>query len=186
MRMNTLLHERHLLEAVRQGVISQTQAEALLNLARTEAGGAGRVPDTGWLGLAQAAVAAAVVGGVAVATIDHPYRTPAGLELLAALTAGGLFLGAGLALKRWRVAEAPAAPLPTPTRGAAPTPRPRSPRQQAVLDGLAEGRSVREISEELGITARTVETYRAVLKRKLGVHSKSQLTKRLVGRHESA
>jgi hypothetical protein len=111
MRMNTLLHERHLLEAVRQGVISQTQAEALLNLARTEAGGAGRVPDTGWLGLAQAAVAAAVVGGVAVATLDHPYRTPAGLELLAALTAGALFLGAGLALRRWRVAEAPAAML---------------------------------------------------------------------------
>lgn len=111
MRMNTLLHERHLLEAVRQGVISQTQAEALLNLARTEAGGAGRVPDTSWLGLAQAAVAAAVVGGVCIATVDHPYRTPAGLELAQSLGAGALFLGAGLALRRWRVAEAPAAVL---------------------------------------------------------------------------
>jgi hypothetical protein len=111
MRMNTLLHERHLLEAVRQGVISQSQAEALLNLARTEAGGAGRVPDTSWLGLAQAAVAAAVVGGVCVATVDHPWRTPAGLELVQSLGAGGLFLGAGLALRRWRVAEAPAAVL---------------------------------------------------------------------------
>jgi hypothetical protein len=111
MRMNTLLHERHLLEAVRQGVISQAQAESLLNLARTEAGGAGRVPDTSWLGLAQAAVAFAVVTGVCIATVDHPYRTPAGLELLAALTAGAMFLGAGLALRRWRVAEAPAAVL---------------------------------------------------------------------------
>ncbi len=111
MRMNTLLHERHLLEAVRQGVISQTQAEALLNLARTEAGGAGRVPDTSWLGLAQAAMSAVVVGGVCVAIVGHPYRTPAGLELTAALSAGGLFLGAGLALRRWRVAEAPAAVL---------------------------------------------------------------------------
>jgi hypothetical protein len=111
MRMNTLLHERHLLEAVRQGMISQAQAEALLNLARTEAGGAGRVPDTGWLGLAQAAVAAAVAGGVCIASVDHPWRTPAGLELAQSFGAGALFLGAGLALKRWRVAEAPAAVL---------------------------------------------------------------------------
>ncbi|MFO0624801.1 MAG: hypothetical protein U0325_04230 [Polyangiales bacterium] len=109
--MNTLLHERHLLEAVRQGVISQSQAEALLNLARTEAGGAGRLADTSWLGLAQAAVAAVVVGGVCVATVDHPWRTPAGLELAQSLGAAALFLGAGLALRRWRVAEAPAAVL---------------------------------------------------------------------------
>lgn len=111
MRMNTLLHERHLLEAVRQGVISQTQAESLLNLARTEAGGAGRVPDTSWLGLAQAAVAAAVVGGVCVASVDHPWRTPAGLELMQSLGAGVLFLAVGLTLRRMRTAEAPAAVL---------------------------------------------------------------------------
>lgn len=111
MRLNTLLHERHLVEAVRRGVITQPQAEALLNLARTEAGGAARVPDTSWLGLAQAAVAFAVVTGVCVATVDHPYRTPAGLELVQSLGAGAVFLLAGLALRRVRVAEAPAAVL---------------------------------------------------------------------------
>ena len=76
---------------------------------------------------------------------------------------------------RAAAAQAPSPPLPVHTRGAITAHRPLSARQQAVLDGLAAGKTVREISEQLGITARTVETYRAVLKRKLGVHSAAAL-----------
>jgi two-component system nitrate/nitrite response regulator NarL len=113
---------------------------------------------------------------IALTAFDDPL-TASRAERAGAVAFLSKDIGAGglVAAVRSAVAEAPAAPLPTPTRGAGPTPRPLSPRQQAVLDGLAEGRSVREISEELGITARTVETYRAVLKRKLGVHSAAAL-----------
>lgn len=83
---------------------------------------------------------------------------------------------AGLvAAVRSAVAAAPPPPLPVLARTPTPPHAPLSPRQQAVLDGLASGRSVREISAELGITARTVETYRAVLKRKLRVQTAAAL-----------
>lgn len=111
MRMNTLLHERHLLEAVRRGVISQSQAEALLGLARTEEGGDAKLPDTSWLGLVQAAVALFVTVGVSVANVDHPYRTPAGEEGARSLLAAVVFFAAGYALRKVRSAEAPAAVL---------------------------------------------------------------------------
>lgn len=57
-----------------------------------------------------------------------------------------------------------------------------SPRQQTVLERLSAGRTVREISAELQINARTVQTYRATLKRKLGVHSTEEI--RALGRSQ--
>ncbi len=111
MRINTLLHERHLLQAVQRGLITQEQAEALLVLARSEAGGGARMPDTGWLALAQAAVAAVVVVAVAIANTEHTWRTSGAEEIVRGLGAMVVFLGLGLGLRRVRVAEAPASVL---------------------------------------------------------------------------
>lgn len=111
MRMNTLLHERHLLEAVRRGVITQSQAESLLNLARTEEGGDATIPDTSWLGLVQAALAGIVVSAVAISNVESPYRTPPGEELARGVLGFVVFFGLGLWLRRVRSAEAPAAVL---------------------------------------------------------------------------
>ena len=60
-----------------------------------------------------------------------------------------------------------------------------SPREREVAVGIVNGRSRADIAMRLGITASTVATLTKRLYRKLGVHSKSQLTKRLVGRHET-
>ena len=60
-----------------------------------------------------------------------------------------------------------------------------SPREREVAVGIVNGRSRADIATRLGITASTVATLTKRLYRKLGVHSKSQLTKRLVGRHET-
>jgi len=60
-----------------------------------------------------------------------------------------------------------------------------SPREREVAVGIVNGRSRADIAARLGITASTVATLTKRLYRKLGVHSKSQLTKRLVGRHET-
>jgi DNA-binding CsgD family transcriptional regulator len=60
-----------------------------------------------------------------------------------------------------------------------------SPREREVAVGIVNGRSRSDIAARLGITASTVATLTKRLYRKLGVHSKTQLTKRLVGRHET-
>jgi len=52
-----------------------------------------------------------------------------------------------------------------------------SPRELQVLRLLAVGRSNKEIGLGLGISTRTVETYRARLIRKLGVHSTAELVR---------
>lgn len=109
MRVNTLLHERHLLEAIRRGVITHPQAEALLAIARTEPGGAARLPDLGWLGLAQGAVVALAAFVACVANMDHAWRTPPSLEIGRALAAAAGLAIAGHALRRYRWAEVPAA-----------------------------------------------------------------------------
>lgn len=58
-----------------------------------------------------------------------------------------------------------------------------SPREREVAVGIVNGRSRADIASRLGITASTVATLTKRLYRKLGVHNKSQLTLRLVGRH---
>ncbi len=50
-----------------------------------------------------------------------------------------------------------------------------TPREAEVIRLLAEGKSNKEISSALGITVRTVETYRAKIMLKLGVHSVAEL-----------
>jgi DNA-binding NarL/FixJ family response regulator len=50
-----------------------------------------------------------------------------------------------------------------------------TPREVEIIRLLAEGKSNKEIAPELGITIRTVETHRAKIMRKVGVHSLAEL-----------
>jgi DNA-binding CsgD family transcriptional regulator len=61
-----------------------------------------------------------------------------------------------------------------------------SPREREVAVGIVNGRSRTDIADRLGITVSTVATLTKRLYRKLGVHSKSQLTHRLVGQRATA
>lgn len=55
--------------------------------------------------------------------------------------------------------------------------QPMSPRQREVLKLIAEGASIKEVAYELGISAKTVETYRSQLKERLGVKGVAGLVK---------
>jgi DNA-binding CsgD family transcriptional regulator len=59
-----------------------------------------------------------------------------------------------------------------------------SPRQRAVLDLVADGRSNKQIAAELGITQRTVESHRAIVMRRLGARNFADLM-RLVAAFDS-
>jgi DNA-binding NarL/FixJ family response regulator len=52
-----------------------------------------------------------------------------------------------------------------------------SAREREVLQNLAEGRSTKEVAEDLGVSRKTVETHRMRLMNKLDVHSIAELTK---------
>jgi len=48
-----------------------------------------------------------------------------------------------------------------------------SPRERAVVVGIAEGKTYQEIAEDLGVGYETVKTYAARLRKKLGLGSKT-------------
>jgi DNA-binding NarL/FixJ family response regulator len=52
-----------------------------------------------------------------------------------------------------------------------------SPRQREVLQLIAEGYSTKEIAKELGISAKTAETYRTELMKELDIHEIASLTR---------
>ena len=52
-----------------------------------------------------------------------------------------------------------------------------SPRERAVLQSLSEGLSTKGIAARLGVSVKTVETYRAQIMEKLDIHSVAELTK---------
>jgi len=52
-----------------------------------------------------------------------------------------------------------------------------TPREKAVVQLLAEGKSTKEISLELKLSVKTIETHRNRTMRKLGIHSIAELTK---------
>jgi DNA-binding NarL/FixJ family response regulator len=56
-----------------------------------------------------------------------------------------------------------------------------TPREVQVIRHLAEGKSNKEIAAELGITIRTVETHRAKIMLKLGLHSLAELIRYAIG-----
>ena len=52
-----------------------------------------------------------------------------------------------------------------------------TPREREVLLGIAEGRTNKEIAHVLGLSSRTVESYRESLMRKLGIYTVAELTR---------
>jgi two-component system response regulator NreC len=50
-----------------------------------------------------------------------------------------------------------------------------TPRERAIILLLAQGKANKQIAEKLGITVRTVETHRAKIMTKLGLHSVIEL-----------
>lgn len=64
-----------------------------------------------------------------------------------------------------------------PEAAAAAKEPPLTVREKDVLRGLAEGQSYKEIAAAMGVSARTVETYRARLVRKLGCATRAELVR---------
>lgn len=56
-------------------------------------------------------------------------------------------------------------------------------RERLVLKGLAEGKRAREVAEEMGISTKTVDTYRRRMMSKLGLESQTELVKYAVALH---
>ncbi len=67
-------------------------------------------------------------------------------------------------------------------RGAAPSPETLSPREEEVLRLVAWGYSNKAIGKKLGISPRTVETYRSRVAEKLGIQSRDEVVRYAVSR----
>lgn len=63
------------------------------------------------------------------------------------------------------------------TGGAADSPDPLTPRQRETLRLIAVGKNTKEIAFELGVSPKTVETHRAQLMERLGIHDVAGLVK---------
>lgn len=56
-------------------------------------------------------------------------------------------------------------------------------REHEIIQLLAEGRSNKEVADKLGISVKTVETHRAAIMRKLGLHSIGELVRYAIRNH---
>ncbi|GKS94394.1 response regulator transcription factor [Acidovorax sp. SUPP2825] len=88
------------------------------------------------------------------------------VEAIEAVHAGGRYFTEGVQALLY---EAP--PVP------APSGRALTPREAAVLELLAEGRSNKDIAQRMGTSVRTVETHRLHLRRKLRIEGQAALVK---------
>lgn len=85
------------------------------------------------------------------------------------IAAGKMFLSAEAATALvLRLRESPPAPVP------AGCPE-LSTRERAVLKGLADGLSYKELAAKLGVSVKSIDTYRARLVRKLGCTNRAEL-----------
>jgi two-component system response regulator NreC len=112
--------------------------------------------DPGYARLTQAAGAS-----------GHVIKDAESAELLAAIRAvhrGRTFVQIG--------AEAPAATAPS-----RPVTPGLSPRERQVLELLAHGHTNREVADRLSLSVKTVETHRARLSDKLGLHTRADLVR---------
>ena len=66
--------------------------------------------------------------------------------------------------------------------GTDPPSDPLTPRDRQVLQLVAEGRTTKEIANQLGITAKTAETYRANIMTKLDIHDTAGLVRYAIRR----
>jgi len=103
---------------------------------------------------------------LAAGASGHVIKDAESAELLAAIRAvhrGRTFVQVG--------AEPVVADLPRP-----PVPA-LSPRERQVLELLAHGHTNREVADRLSLSVKTVETHRARLSDKLGLHSRADLVR---------
>ena len=67
--------------------------------------------------------------------------------------------------------------LRQPDKTKAATPRELTPRQRETLLLIADGHSTKEIAFRLGVSVKTVETHRALLKERLGIYNVAGLVR---------
>ena len=97
---NVPLHESHLLEAVRQKILSSDQMEQVLALARARPAG-GAIADVRWATVVQGLLASAAVGGSALGILVDTTDHGANLGTVAYSVVGLLaMLGASIALRK--------------------------------------------------------------------------------------
>ena len=97
-------------------------------------------------------------------------------QALRAVVEGKFFVSAAVSAHVLAALKPGRTPRPGDRDGAASLDR-LSPRQREVLQLLAEGRATREIADRLHISAKTVETHRAELMRRLRIHDVASLTR---------
>jgi DNA-binding NarL/FixJ family response regulator len=98
------------------------------------------------------------------------------LEALREVMAGGSPMSANIARKVVQSFQRPVSP--SPTTSAPPETENLSPRESEVLDLLAQGLLYKEISEKLGVSMPTVNTYIRRIYEKLQVRSRAQAVAR--------
>ena len=121
------------------------------------------------IGLSMHAERQFIDGMLAAGASGYLLKNTAARELNDAVTAvmqGGTYLSR-------QAAEVLESPAPRPQGG----PEQLSPREREVLQLLAEGKSSKEIAEQLFLSSRTVETYRAQIMDKLNIRTIAGLTK---------
>jgi len=87
------------------------------------------------------------------------------IAAIEAVAAGGTYFSSGVSDVLMRIGDAP------------PPAGPLTPREQSVLVLVAEGKSSKDVSRALEISARTVETHRKNIKKKLGIATTAGLTR---------
>jgi len=93
------------------------------------------------------------------------------LELALALIArDGIYLSPAISRQVLRTYLSGPAGTPAPAD-------PLTPRQRETLRLIAEGKNTKEIAHQLGLSAKTVETHRAQLMERLGIHEVAGLVK---------
>lgn len=115
----------------------------------------------------RAAMAAGAAGYVVKSAQDETL-----VAAIRAVVAGRTFVDAPL--------RDAATPWAEDSNNPAGIPRPvvdLSPREREVLDGLARGHTNQEVADRLALSVKTIETYRARLMQKLGLHSRAELTR---------
>ncbi|MBL8604658.1 MAG: hypothetical protein JNK72_22220 [Myxococcales bacterium] len=109
MRHADFIRAGHLDEAMRQGVLTAAQREALEAIARSAPDASARGADLGWARYGFGALTAAGLGGLAVVLLSQLHSTPVGEFALTAGLAMAALVGLGARLRRRALFEPTAA-----------------------------------------------------------------------------
>lgn len=148
------LGARHVLEV---GSVAEARAKAgagIADLCVVEAG----LPDGSGIALLRELRAAGWQRGLVLATTDDPY------SVRAAINAG---------VRSYLVSAAPSGPRPVSDRGDGVDSL--SAREIQVLQLVADGKSNKDIGEDLGLSALTVKSHLARIARKLGTGDRAEM-----------